>query len=271
MVLSWASIDYSSPKVMGILNVTPDSFYDGGVYNSDKTITQRIEDMLSQGADIIDIGAYSSRSGAADINEKEEFNRLKKALSIIKTTFPNTLVSIDTFRLSVIQNTLDFFGEVMVNDISGGNYDADMIPFTAKENLPYVCMHMQGTPQTMQNNPQYKNVVDDIFDFFAEKIKIAEEYKHTNFILDPGFGFGKTVEQNYELMSNMERFTTFNLPILVGISRKSMIQKVLDCTVNEALNGTTILNTIALLKGANIIRVHDVKEAKEAVKIVSKL
>ncbi|MBR4689672.1 MAG: dihydropteroate synthase [Bacteroidales bacterium] len=269
--MMWETIEYTSPKVMGILNVTPDSFYDGGAYTSERAIAHRLEEMLRQGADIIDVGAYSSRPGADDVSETEEFNRLKKVLQIIKNDFPNILVSIDTFRLSVIEKVLDFYGTVMVNDISGGNFDENMIPFSIQHNLPYVCMHMQGTPQTMQQNPHYQNVADEILDFFKTKIAAANAPKNNQFILDPGFGFGKTVRQNYELMSQLERFTQLGYPVLVGISRKSMIQKVLDCTAAEALNGTTVLNTIALLKGANIIRVHDVAEACEAVRIVSQL
>lgn len=269
--MDWNSIDYSSPKVMGILNVTPDSFYDGGSYTTEKTIQQRLDKMLDEGADIVDIGAYSSRPGAADVPEDEEFNRLWKVLQIIKQNYPEVLVSIDTFRLSIIQKILDKFGQIMVNDISGGNFDENMIPFSIQHNLPYVCMHMQGTPQTMQQNPHYQNVVDEILDFFKTKITTANATNYKQFILDPGFGFGKTVVQNYELMNRLDMFVSLGFPLLVGISRKSMIQKVLSCTAGEALNGTTVLNTIALTKGANILRVHDVKEAKEVVKLFEKL
>lgn len=269
--MDWNSIDYSSPKVMGILNVTPDSFYDGGSYTTENAIQQRLEKMLDEGADIVDIGAYSSRPGAADVPEDEELNRLWKVLQIIKRDYPEVLVSIDTFRLSVIQKVFDRFGQVMVNDISGGNFDQKMIEFTAKNCLPYVCMHMQGMPQTMQQNPHYQNVVEEILAFFKKKIEEADKFNHKHFVIDPGFGFGKTVEQNYELMNRLDTFVSLGFPLLVGISRKSMIQKVLNCTADEALNGTTVLNTFALTKGANILRVHDVKEAKEVVKLFEKL
>lgn len=269
MAFCWKSIDYQTPKVMGILNVTPDSFFDGGSYLSESDISERIENMIEQGADIIDIGAYSSRPGADDISTEEELSRLKKSLCVIKKDFPDIPVSIDTFRLDIVKSVLDFFGEIMVNDISGGNHDTEMIEFTAKHNLPYVCMHMQGNPQTMQTNPQYENVVSEVLDFFKTKLSEAQKFNHQQFIIDPGFGFGKNVEQNYELMNHLNVFSELRTPILVGISRKSMIQKVINCNANNALNGTTVLNTIALLKGANILRVHDVKEAKEAVTIVS--
>lgn len=269
--MDWNSMDYSSPKVMGILNVTPDSFYDGGSYTTENAIQQRLEKMLDEGADIVDIGAYSSRPGAVDVPEDEELNRLWKVLQIIKRDYPEVLVSIDTFRLSVIQKVFDRFGQVMVNDISGGNFDQKMIEFTAKTCLPYVCMHMQGMPQTMQQNPHYQNVVEEILAFFKKKIEEANKFNHKHFVIDPGFGFGKTVEQNYELMNRLDTFVSLGFPLLVGISRKSMIQKVLNCTADEALNGTIVLNTFALTKGANILRVHDVKEAKEVVKLFEKL
>lgn len=269
--MNWNTIDYSAPKVMGILNVTPDSFYDGGSYTTDDAIQQRLDKILCEGADIVDIGAYSSRPGAADVPEDEEFNRLWKVLRIIKRNYPDILVSIDTFRLSVIQRVIDNFGQVMVNDISGGNFDKKMIEYTAQNNLPYVCMHMQGMPQTMQQNPHYQNVVEEILAFFKKKIEEANKFNHKHFVIDPGFGFGKTVEQNYELMNRLDTFVSLGFPLLVGISRKSMIQKVLNCTADEALNGTTVLNTFALTKGANILRVHDVKEAKEVVKLFEKL
>ena len=255
---------------MGILNVTPDSFYDGGFNDSPAAIRNHIETMLKAGASIIDIGAYSSRPGAEDVSPQEEFNRLKVALEIIRTHFPETIVSIDTFRLDIIKSVVDFFGNVIVNDISGGEYDAEMIAYSAKQKLPYICMHMQGTPKTMQEKPHYENVVAEVLAFFNAKIKEAESYDLKQFIVDPGFGFGKTMEQNYTLSHHSEDFVALKYPVLVGISHKSMIQKVLDCSAKEALNGTTILNTIALLKGTKILRVHEVKEAIEVVKIVKK-
>lgn len=264
------AIDFSSPLIMGILNVTPDSFYDGGSHDSPTAICNHIESMFNAGARIIDIGAYSSRPGADEVSPQEEFNRLKVALDIIHTHFPQTIVSIDTFRLDIVKMVVDYFGDIIVNDISGGEYDGDMIQYSAKQKLPYICMHMQGTPQTMQKNPQYEDVVTEVLAFFKEKIKEAESYGLKQFIVDPGFGFGKTVEQNYTLFNHLEDFVALQYPVLVGISHKSMIQKVLDCTAKEALNGTTVLNTIALLKGAKILRVHEAKEANEVVKLVEK-
>lgn len=268
MSVCWKSMTYEQPKVMGILNVTPDSFFDGGTYNSDYAITKRIETMVSEGVDIIDIGACSTRPNADVVDCEEEILRLKPALSILKNHFPNIPISIDTFRVQVVQFVLDYFGECMVNDISGGNIDEEMMPFVAKNQLPYVCMHMQGTPKTMQINPQYDDVIAEELHFFEQKLSYAQQLGIEQFIIDPGFGFGKTVQQNYSLLRNLAQFKQFDVPILIGLSRKSMIQNVLKCTANEALNGTTILNTIALLNGANILRVHDVKEAKEVVRLV---
>lgn len=268
--MKWNILSYDSPKIMGILNVTPDSFFDGGAYNSETTIRERIQQMLAEGADIIDIGAYSTRPGAEDISEQEEITRLRKALNIIVNEFPDINVSIDTFRLAVVKAIYEEYGEFMVNDISGGCFDNEMFRYVGENNLPYVCMHMQGTPQTMQIHPQYDDVVKDILLFFKEKIVLAKQYGISQFVVDPGFGFGKTVEQNYELMKNLRKFVDLHYPILVGISRKSMIRATLNCSVDEALNGTTVLNTIALQKGAHIIRVHDVKAAKEALTLVQK-
>lgn len=261
----WKSMTYECPKVMGILNVTPDSFYDGGTYSTAKDIEKRIQKMVVDGADIIDIGGYSSRPGAKDIDEQEELRRLELPLTIIKNTFPELPVSIDSFRLSVIKHIVESFGPIMINDISGGNYDNEMMQYAANNDLPYVCMHMQGNPQTMQQNPHYTNVVEEVLNFFNNKIAYAKSIRLRQCIIDPGFGFGKTVEQNYALMNQLEQFVQLGCPVLVGISRKSMIQNALHCTADEALNGTTILNTIAIAKGASIIRVHDVKEAKEVV------
>ena len=268
--MKWNILSYDSPKIMGILNVTPDSFYDGGAYNSENTIHERITGMLSEGADIIDIGAYSTRPGAENVSEQEEISRLHTALKIIAKHFPDVNVSIDTFRLSVVKSIYEEYGEFMVNDISGGCFDKEMFRYVGEKQLPYVCMHMQGTPQTMQIRPQYDDVVEDILQFFKEKIVVAKQCGISQFVVDPGFGFGKTVEQNYELMKQLQRFVDLQYPVLVGISRKSMIRAVLDCTVENALNGTTVLNTIALQKGAHILRVHDVKAAKEALSLVQK-
>lgn len=268
MSVCWKSITYEEPKVMGILNVTPDSFYDGGTNNSDFAIAKRIETMVNEGVDIIDIGACSTRPNADIVDAQEEIRRLQTALRIVKHSFPNIPISIDTFRVSVIQFVLDYYGECMVNDISGGNLEEEMMPFVAKHHVPFVCMHMQGTPKTMQINPHYEDVVAEELHFFEHKLSYAQQLGIEQFIIDPGFGFGKTVQQNYDLLRNLAQFKQFNVPILIGLSRKSMIQKILNCTANDALNGTTVLNTIALLNGANILRVHDVKEAKEVVKLV---
>lgn len=268
MSACWKSMNYEQPKVMGILNVTPDSFFDGGTNNSDYAIAKRIETMVSEGVDIIDIGACSTRPNTNVVECEEEIKRLNSALKIVKNQFPNIPISIDTFRVSVVQFVLDNIGECMVNDISGGNIEEGMMPFVAQNHLPYVCMHMQGTPKTMQINPQYDDVVAEELLFFEHKLAYAQQLGIEHFIIDPGFGFGKTIQQNYALLRNLEQFQKCNVPILVGLSRKSMIQNILNCTANEALNGTTILNTIALLNGANILRVHDVKEAKEVVQLV---
>ena len=268
--MKWTILSYDSPKIMGILNVTPDSFFDGGAYNSEAKIHERISQMLAEGADIIDIGAYSTRPGAAEVSEQEEISRLRKALNIIAKDFPTINISIDTFRVAVVKAVYEEFGEFMVNDISGGCFDGEMFRYVGEKQLPYVCMHMQGTPQTMQIQPHYDDVVKEILQFFKEKIAIAKECGISQFIVDPGFGFGKTVEQNYELMKHLQKFVDLQYPVLVGISRKSMIRAALNCTTDEALNGTTVLNTIALQKGAHIIRVHDVKAAKEALTLVQK-
>lgn len=268
MSACWKSMNYEQPKVMGILNVTPDSFFDGGTNNSDSAITKRIETMISEGVDIIDIGAYSTRPNADVVDCDEEIRRLKSALTIVKKHFSHIPISIDTFRVPVVEFVLEYFGECMVNDISGGNIDNKMMPFVAKNHLPYVCMHMQGTPKTMQINPQYNDVVAEELQFFEHKLSYAQQLGIKQFIIDPGFGFGKTVQQNYSLLHNLAQFKKYDVPILIGLSRKSMIQNVLNCTADEALNGTSILNTIALLNGANILRVHDVKEAKEVVQLV---
>ncbi len=268
MSACWKSMTYEQPKVMGILNVTPDSFFDGGTNNSDSTIAKRIETMILEGVDIIDIGACSTRPNSDIVDSNEEIQRLKPALTIVKNNFSHIPISIDTFRVSVVKFVLDYFGECMVNDISGGNIDEEMMPYVAKNHLPYVCMHMQGTPKTMQINPQYDDIIVEEIQFFEQKLFYAQQLGIEHFIIDPGFGFGKTVEQNYDLLRNLAQFKKCNVPILVGLSRKSMIQNVLNCSADEALNGTTILNTIALRNGANILRVHDVKEAKEVVQLV---
>ena len=260
-------MDFCRPLVMGILNVTPDSFYDGGKYLSEVRLIERIHRLVEEGADIIDVGAYSTRPGAAFVDEKEEIGRLSLAVELIRKYYPRALVSIDTFRAKVAEEIITCLGPVMVNDISGGTMDEGMFEYVAKAGVPYVLMHIQGTPQTMQKNPVYGDVVQEVRDFFVERIVRLNGLGFDNIVLDPGFGFGKTLEHNYKLMNGMDSYSELGYPLLVGISRKSMIYKLLGGTPDDALNGTTVLNTIALMKGAVILRVHDVKEAVEAVRI----
>ena len=264
-------IDFSTPVVMGILNVTPDSFYDGGKYLSEEHIISRIHQIVDEGAGIIDVGAYSTRPGAAVVDEKEELARLSFAVELIRKYYPEMPVSLDTYRASVAKQIIDCQGEVIINDISGGTMDDKMFDYVMEEKVPYIMMHIQGTPQTMQQNPTYTNVVNDVLDFFKERIAILNAGGFENIILDPGFGFGKTLEHNYELLNGMDVYQKLDYPVLVGISRKSMIYKLLGGTPDTALNGTTVLNTLALMKGASILRVHDVKEAVEVVRIYEKM
>ena len=260
----------SSPVVMGILNVTSDSFYDGGQYNSEENWLSQTKILIKNGAEIIDIGAYSTRPGAKNISEEEEASQLIKAIKSVRKHFPEILLSADTFRYGVAEKAVEA-GANIINDISGGTMDATMFETIAKLNVPYILMHIQGTPETMQKKPEYENVTEEVYSFFAAKIKELNSLGFNKIILDPGFGFGKTLEHNYQLLKEMEKFHSFHLPLLVGFSRKSMINKLLNVSAKDALNGTTILNTIALQKGAKILRVHDVKEAKEAVVIVAYL
>lgn len=271
ITLNKKSLDFSTPVVMGILNVTPDSFYDGGKYVSEVKVIERIHQIVEEGAGIIDVGAYSTRPGAAFVDEKEELARLAWAVELVRKYYPDVVVSIDTFRSVVAREIIDCLGDVIVNDISGGTMDDGMFDFVAQSGVPYIMMHIQGTPQTMQLNPVYENVVKDVRKFFTDRIAILNEAGFDNIILDPGFGFGKTLDHNYELMDGMDSYLDLEYPILVGISRKTMIYKLIGGTANEALNGTTVLNTLALLKGASILRVHDVREAVEAVKITEKM
>lgn len=261
-------LDFSTPAVMGILNVTPDSFYDGGSYQSEAKIIGRIHQIVEEGGRIIDVGAYSSRPGAAAVSEKEEIGRLMPAVELIRKYYPHIPVSIDTFRAKVAKEVNTCMGTVIVNDISGGTMDETMFDYVSQAGIPYVMMHIQGTPETMQKNPEYADVVKEVGQFFRERIARLEAAGFRQIILDPGFGFGKTLQHNYELLDGMETYKSFGYPLLAGISRKSMIYKLLGGTPADALNGTTVLNTISLLKGADILRVHDVKEAVEAVKIV---
>ena len=271
ITLNKKSLDFSTPVVMGILNVTPDSFYDGGKYVSEVKVIERIHQIVEEGAGIIDVGAYSTRSGAAFVDEKEELARLAWAVELVRKYYPDVVMSIDTFRSAVAREIIDCLGDVIVNDISGGTMDDGMFDFVAQSGVPYIMMHIQGTPQTMQLNPVYENVVKDVRKFFTDRIAMLNEAGFDNIILDPGFGFGKTLDHNYELMDGMDSYLDLEYPILVGISRKTMIYKLIGGTANEALNGTTVLNTLALLKGASILRVHDVREAVEAVKITEKM
>jgi dihydropteroate synthase len=263
-------IDLTRPKVMGILNITPDSFFDGGKYKSDKDALTQVEKMLSDGATFIDIGAYSSRPGAAHVSENEELKRIIPIVEMLLKNFPEILLSIDTFRSSVAKETIAA-GAALINDISGGNLDDKMFATIGKLQVPYILMHMQGTPQNMQDNPSYKNIVTDLLSFFSEKIFQLKRLKVNDVIIDVGFGFGKTIDHNYQLLGELHHFKHLDAPILTGVSRKSMLYKVLNTTPQEVLNATTVANTIAILNGTNILRVHDVKEAMEAVKITERV
>ena len=263
-------IDLTSPKVMGILNITPDSFYDGGKYNTDDLILKQTEKMLSEGATFIDLGAYSSRPGAKDISEEEELKRIEPVVKLLLNHFPELLLSIDTFRSNVAKRGLDM-GAAMINDISGGDLDAKMLPTVAQYQAPYIMMHMKGNPQNMSNNTNYKKFLEEILFYFSEKIAQAVSLGIRDIVLDPGFGFAKNTSQNFELLKNLNLLKTFRLPILAGISRKSMIYKTLEVRAKDALNGSTALHMVALNRGANILRVHDVKEAVECVKLYNAL
>lgn len=260
-------LDLSRPKVMGILNVTPDSFYAGSRTQTEEEIRRRCRQIMDEGGDMIDIGAYSSRPDAEHISAEEEMNRLHTALRVVRNECPNAILSVDTFRAEVAERCVGDYGVDMINDISAGEMDSRMFETVARLQVPYIMMHMQGTPQNMQLHPHYDNLMREIFIYFAEKIDTLHEMGVNDILLDPGFGFGKTLEHNYQLMNRLDEFAVFDLPLLVGISRKSMIYKLLGGTPADALNGTTVLNTVALLKGAHILRVHDVKEAVEVVTI----
>ena len=264
-------LDLSTPQVMGILNVTPDSFYAGSRMQTETQIATRVEQMLEEGADMIDIGAYSSRPGAADISVQEEMDRLRAGLRIVRRMHPDAIVSVDTFRAAVACMCVEEYGVAIVNDISGGEMDKDMFPTVARLGVPYVLMHMQGTPQNMQQQPHYDSLLGDIFRYFARKVQQLRDLGAKDIVLDPGFGFGKTLEHNYELLAHLEDFRVFGLPLLVGVSRKSMVYNLLGTTPAEALNGTTAVNTVCLMKGADILRVHDVRQAVEAIKIITKM
>ena len=263
-------IDLSIPKVMGILNVTPNSFYDGGKHREINSIIHQVDKMLSEGADFIDIGAYSSKPSAEFVTETDEINRLVHVIKELVNTFPNIILSVDTFRAEVARVAVDN-GVAIVNDISAGLLDKNMLETVADLKVPYIMMHMRGNPQTMQSLTEYDDIVKEMIFYFSERIEKARSFGISDIIIDPGFGFAKTVEQNYEILQKMELFSFLELPLLAGVSRKSMIYKVLENSPEEALNGTSVLNTIALQKGAKILRVHDVKEAVECIKLVNKL
>ena len=263
-------IDLSTPKVMGILNVTPNSFYDGGKHKEINSIIHQVDKMLSEGADFIDIGAYSSKPSAEFVSEEEEIKRLVHIIKELVETFPTIILSVDTFRANVARASVEN-GVAIVNDISAGLLDDKMLETVANLKVPYIMMHMRGNPQTMQSLTDYNDIVKEMIFYFSERIKKARSFGISDIIIDPGFGFAKTLEQNYEVLHKMELFSMLELPLLAGISRKSMIYKVLESSPQEALNGTSVLNAIALQKGAKILRVHDVKEAVECIKLVSKL
>ena len=261
-------VELSNPKIMGILNVTPDSFFDGGKYDSEQTILMQVEKMLADGATFIDIGGYSSRPGADDIPMEEELRRVLKAIKAVVKKFPEAILSIDTFRSQVAHAAVQE-GAGMINDISGGEQDPLMLRTAASLEVPYVAMHMRGNPKTMNQLAEYDNLIKNIVDYFHNKIKQLSDLGIKDIVIDPGFGFAKTVQQNFMLLNTLEYFKILNRPILSGISRKSMIWRTLSTSADHALNGTSCLNTIALLKGVNILRVHDVREAAEVCKLVS--
>ena len=263
-------VDLTVPKVMGILNLTPDSFYDGGKYKDESAVLKKVEQMLNDGATFIDMGAYSSRPGAEHVSEDEEMKRMLPLLELTLKNFPETLVSIDTFRSKLAAACLER-GAAMINDISAGNLDPEMFDMISRYQVPYIMMHLKGTPQSMQKEAQYDDLIKDLMFYFSEKTQKAKSKKVNDIIIDPGFGFAKTTSQNYSLLNALNLFQTFGCPLLIGLSRKSMVYKVLQSSPKEALNGTTVLHTIALLKGVNLLRVHDVKEAMECVTLVEAL
>jgi len=263
-------IDCSEPRVMGILNLTPDSFFDGGKYKDEHSILTQVETMIQQGADFIDVGGYSSRPGADDVASSEELNRVVPAIEAISKRFPECLISIDTFRSEVADGAIAS-GACMINDISGGDRDPNMPKVAAKHQVPYIFMHMRGTPQTMNQLTQYEDVVLEVTQELAKKLKQLRALGLNDLIADPGFGFAKTLEQNYTLLNHLEHLKLLEVPILVGLSRKSMIYRLLETQPDHALNGTSVANTIALIKGANILRVHDVLQAREVIRLIKAL
>lgn len=264
-------VDLSEPKIMGILNITDDSFYDGGKYTDNKEILKRTEEMIRQGADIIDIGAMSTRPGSKEIAAEKETERLRKALEIVRNYSQDILISVDTYRPQVAEKMIHEFGADIINDISAGGESEEMFGIAKSCQVPIVIMHMQGKPENMQKDPRYRDVVDDVLLFMAEKVSRLRSLGVCDIIVDPGFGFGKTPDHNYQLLSQLDVFRVLQLPILAGLSRKSMISRFLNISAENSLNGTTALNMFALLKGAKILRVHDVKEAVEVRKLYFKL
>ncbi|MDR0428190.1 MAG: dihydropteroate synthase [Dysgonamonadaceae bacterium] len=264
-------MDFSSPKVMGILNITPDSFFSGSRKQSESEIAERVAQIVEEGADIIDVGAYSSRPNAAYVDEKEEWNRLKFGLEILFREAPNAIVSIDTFRSGIAHKAVTQFGAAIINDISAGELDANMFDTVAELQIPYLIMHMRGTPQTMMEFTDYKQLIPEIILYFSEKINILHQKGVNDIWLDPGFGFSKNTDQNYELLANLNHLSVFDLPILVGVSRKAMIRTITGVSTQDALSGTVAINMFSLTQGADIIRVHDVKDAVQTIQLYNKI
>lgn len=261
------TLNLSTPAIMGILNVTPDSFYDGGKFNSEDNALRQVEKMIADGATIIDVGALSTRPFSEFVSEDDEWERLEKPLKNLRKAFPEMIISVDTFRSEIARKAVDS-GADMINDISGGQMDDKMFETVVNLGVCYVMMHIKGTPQNMQIDPVYQDVTKEVLGYFSSKLKMINSIGKTPVIIDPGFGFGKTVEHNYRLLNDLPRIKALGYPVLAGVSRKSMINKVLRTSPEDALNGTTVLNTICLLQGADILRVHDVAEALEAIKLV---
>ena len=263
-------LDLSGPMIMGILNVTPDSFYDGGFYDNQKKVIDQVEKMINDGASIIDIGGYSSRPGAENISPDVELARVLPIVKLIKERFSKILISIDTFRSEVAKQCVEN-GADIINDISGGSLDSKMFETVAKLNIPYIIMHMRGNPSNMMDKTDYENIIEEMENYFSKKIELAKSFGVNDIIIDPGFGFAKTTKQNFDILKNLTCLKKLDKPLLVGVSRKSMIYKTLNLSPIDSLNGSTVLHTISLLKGANIIRVHDVKEANECIRLVNEL
>lgn len=264
-------VSLDTPQVMGILNLTPDSFYAASRQQDEEAIARRCRQIAAEGGSMIDVGAYSSRPGADDVSAGEEMERLRRGLAVVRRELPNAIVSVDTFRADVARMCVEEYGADIINDISGGQLDRQMFGTVARLGVPYILMHMKGEPQTMQQAPAYDDLLREVMIYFAERVLRLRELGVKDIIADPGFGFGKTLAHNYELMAHLEEFRMLEVPLLVGVSRKSMIYKLLGGGPEEALNGTTVLNTIALMKGAHILRVHDVRPAAEAVRMVTAL